>query len=242
VTTLLATHGDSDARVAKSYGWARAIFDWFLRRMARADFHAVRVIGQCPTIPPGDRAIFVANHCGWWDGLLLLLLQRRFLPSLPVYSVMLAREFSATFWFKLIGCMPITPGSTGSIRQLLRRLAALNHELAKSGYICSYFPQGEIRPSFLRPLNFTSGLRAVANAMAPVTLIPVAFHYEPMTQRKPEALIAFGTPIKHTSGPLDVARVETAVTSALDGIQSELMSHGEHLFCEGRGPAYVNLV
>lgn len=210
--------------------------------MARADFHAVRVIGLCPELAPGERAIFVANHCGWWDGLLLLLLQRRFFPGWPVYSVMLAREFGATFWFRLIGCIPITPGSTGSIRQLLRRLCELNREKAYSGYICSYFPQGEIRPSFVRPLKFTSGIRAVANAVAPVTLIPIAFHYEPMTQRKPEALIAFGQPMTHQGGPLDLPLVERLVTDALDGLQLELSRHGEHLFSEGRGPSYVSLL
>ena len=155
---------------------------------------------------------------------------------------MLAREFGATFWFRLIGCIPITPGNIGSIKQLILRLTKLNHEESATGYICSYFPQGEIKPSFVRPLNFTSGLRAVANAMAPVTLIPVAFHYEAMTQRKPEALIAFGTPIEHRDGQFDLAAVESAVSATLDGVQTELRTHGEHLFSEGRGPAYVNLV
>ena len=210
--------------------------------MARQDFAAVRIVGSMPVLPRGGRAIFVANHCGWWDGLLLLLLQRRLLPGIPVYSVMLAREFYSTFWFRLIGCLPITQGSTASIRQLLKRLTRLKQEQAESGYICSYFPQGEIRPSFVRPLGFTNGLRAVAAAMSPVTIIPIGIHYEPMVDRKPQAIISIGQALDQRSGDLDVGGVESAVTKSLDLIFAELTKHGEHLFREGRGPGFLDLI
>lgn len=199
--------------------------------MARRDFSAIRVIGQLQMPVSAQRFLFVANHVSWWDGLLLLLLQRFTLPEVPLYTVMLAREFHQTFWFRLIGCLPITPGNIASIRHLLKKLKLLKDEQHKSArFVCSFFPQGEIKPSFVRPLGFKEGLGSVANALEPVTIIPIGIHIEPMVQRKPEAFLVIGEPLEHATGKIAVKAVEEAVASTLDQLFAALSVHGEHLF------------
>ena len=230
-----------DARIGKYMPWARAVFDWFIFRTMRRDFSALHLLGTLPKVPEGTRIIFVANHTSWWDGFFLFRIHRLLAPKQQLYSVMLAREFYQTFWFRVIGMLPITPGSTSSIRQLLRRLVRLKNSLETSGFLCSFFPQGEIKPSFTRPLGFSDGLRGVAGAMAPVVLLPIGIHIEPMCERRPQAFLTLGKPIEHISGQLDVGRVEAELTQVLDALLNQLKAKGEHIFLAQSGEAMTHV-
>lgn len=210
--------------------------------MARRDFSAIRVIGAWQLAASSQRLLFVANHVSWWDGLLLLLLQRFIAPQTPLYTVMLAREFYQTFWFRLIGCLPITPGNISSIRHLLKKLKLLSHDAKAPRFVCSFFPQGEIKPSFARPLGFKEGVSGVAAALSPVTIIPIGIHIEPMVRRKPEAFLLVGEPIEHPVGKVNCASVEAAVAAVLDRLYASLSLHGEHLFEEPNRLQHVDLL
>lgn len=232
----------ANASLARYNPWARRVFDYFVLRMARRDFSAIRLIGPWQRPASGNRILFVANHASWWDGLLLLLLQHFQLPHVPVYSVMLAREFDHTFWFRWIGCLPITPGEISSIRHLLTKLKTLRQDHQAGGFVCSFFPQGEIKPSFVRPLGFKPGLASVAAALAPVTVIPIGIHIEPMMRRKPEVFLVVGEPMEHAAGKLAIAPVEAAVTACLDRLFVALNRYGEHVFEEPDRLPHVQLV
>ena len=210
--------------------------------MARSDFSAIRVIGSCHLPPKAQPVLLVANHVSWWDGMLLLLLQRLILPAVPLYTVMLAREFYQTFWFRWIGCLPITPGDISSVRHLLKKLKFLRAEQPPASMVCCIFPQGEIKPSFLQPLGFKPGVASVAAALAPVTIIPIGIHIEPMTRRKPEALLVLAYPIEHSQGALGVAVCEAGVASALDRLFAAFKLYGEHVFDEPNRLPHVNLL
>ena len=233
-----------DARIGKYKPWARIVFDWFIFRMMRRDFSAVHLLGSLPKVSEGTRVIFVANHTSWWDGFFLFRIHRLLAPKQQLFTVMLAREFYQTFWFRVIGILPITPGSTGSIRQLLRRLVSLKNTPETSGFLCSIFPQGEIKPSFIRPLGFSDGLRGVAAAMAPVTILPIGIHIEPMCDRRPQAFLTVGNPMAHISGSLDIEPVEAELTRVLDELLKLLSAKGDNIFSAQFGEAmtHVNLV
>jgi 1-acyl-sn-glycerol-3-phosphate acyltransferase len=230
---------------AGSYkAWAREIFEWFVLRMMRRDFAGVVLWGPRYAVPQDVPVLFVANHVSWWDGFFLWRLQRMLYPERPIYSVMLAREFSRTFWFKWVGILPIEQGRTASLRALLQRLAQLVRETSKDSFICSFFPQGVIKPSFARPLSFAEGLRGVAQAMAPVTIIPLGIHIEPLCDRRPHAFVTMGSPINHEKGRLDVGSIECLVTSVLDALLKDLSLRGEQILDRDNqgGQEYVSLV
>ena len=221
-----------DARVGSHVRLARDLFDWFVLQRMRRHFHRVLAFKPLPDVRDRARIIFVANHVSWWDGLFLARVQRLLAPGHSLYSVMLAREFDQTFWFKWVGVLPMTPGSPSSVRYLLERLKWMSRGPKPQKFICSFFPQGEIKPSFARPLGFAPGLRAVAQAMAPVTLVPVAIHIEPLNEPRPHAFIAFGAPIDHDGERLDVAKVEEGLTGVVDQLLNLLSERGERLFSD----------
>lgn len=234
-----------DARHGSHKRWARDIFEWIIVRMMRRNFADVLMWGKTPQISPDLPILFVANHLSWWDGFFLWRIQRKIAPGAPVYTVMLAREFHQTFWFKWVGMLPITPGSTASLRALLKRLSALCKQSPKAPVtVCSFFPQGVIKPSFSRPLGFAEGLGSIAQSMAPVNVVPIGIHIEPLCAREPKAFLTVGDCFVHESGRLNVMDMEQSLTQTLDGLLSRLAKHGEKILEDGlrEGEAYVSVV
>jgi len=210
----------------------------------RRDFADVLMWGRWPTITPDLPILLIANHLSWWDGFFLWRIQRKIAPQAPVYTVMLAREFHQTFWFKWVGMLPITPGSTASLRALLKRLTSFCQKPQRPAVVCSFFPQGVIKPSFARPLGFADGLASIAQAMAPVNVVPIGIHVEPLCAREPKAFLAVGESFVHQAGRLNVKQVEQSLTATLDDLLSRLAKHGEKIVEEGlrEGETYVSLV
>lgn len=222
--------------------WLRAVFSRLNRSILRWHFHAVRVIGEPPVLAPGERVLFVANHVSVWDSLLLSALQHALAPRMPRYTALLAREYHSSLLFKLIDCLPITPSNPTAARQFFWQLRGLKREHAKTGFICGFFPQGRIKPSFTRPLDFKKGLREVAAELAPLTLQPVGIHLEPMSTTRSEAILSLGRPINNEFGELETQTIEAAVTKTLDDLFVMLNQHGEDLFKTQSGFTYFNLV
>jgi 1-acyl-sn-glycerol-3-phosphate acyltransferase len=212
--------------------------------MMRRDFADVLMWGQSPNLAQGLPILFVANHLSWWDGFFLWRIQRKIAPGAPVYTVMLAREFHQTFWFKWVGMLPITPGSTASLRALLKRLHSFCKNPQRSPVFCSFFPQGVIKPSFARPLGFADGLGSIAQAMAPVNVVPIGIHVEPLCARHPKAFLAVGESFVHESGRLNVEEVEQSLTKTLDDLLFRLAKHGEKILENGleEGVTYVSVI
>jgi hypothetical protein len=219
------------------------------RRRRLAD---IRIAGLPRGLAPGAPIILIANHVSWWDGFLLREVHRRLRPRARLTNVMLAGELSRRPLLRALGAEPVQPGSTASLRALMRRLDEL-----RSGdpeFVLVYFPQGRIWPADRRPLGFRTGIERIVRRLAPATILPVALRIEPLNTVSPVGFISVGQQIAVAGrdalvepggtgqapadfrGPLPertlreritAAVLEAAVTTELDRIGAFLGATGE---------------
>ena len=178
-------------------------------------------------IPVGRPVLLVGNHISNWDGFLFREIQKRLRPDWPIYSLMLAQELRKRPIFRLLGGLGIDPQSPASVARALRTLKIMRAK--NPNFFLSYFPQGQIFPSFKRPLEFKAGVDLFVRALSPLTVIPVGLHIEPMRKLAPTFFISLGRPMR-IDRPSVVHRVfEDLVQAEVDRVHAQLSQHGENL-------------
>lgn len=183
-------------------------------------------MGAMPALPPGSGAVMlVANHCSWWDGFLLRKVQQAIRPGSPLYIIALERELAAHPVLRLIGGVGLTPNSPGSILAAMRGLSQRID--ASPDAVIGYFPQGCIAPSFRRPLAFARGVELFGRHLAPLTIIPVAIHIEPLVNAAPTAFVLAGSPQRTDVTPVSAVALEREITQLLDASLATLATSGE---------------
>jgi hypothetical protein len=204
---------------------AFAAFDAMFRPWRARRLAAAPLLG--PELPaPVDRPlILVANHTSWWDGFLLRDVQRALRPGAPLYTVMAEQELQRNPWFRLMGALPLRPGSPRSLLALLRTVRRITAE--RSDAVFAFFPQGCIWPSGRRPLGFERGIELVIRAAAPCCIAPVALHIEPLNRAAPTAFTAVGAIMHVPEEDVTAVALERAVAARLDTIRALLDEHGE---------------
>lgn len=171
-------------------------------------------------LPKGRPVLLAGNHVSNWDGFLFREVQRRLRPGWPIFSVMLEEELAARPMFRSLGGIGIDPASPASVAAALRSARALR--AANPDFFLSYFPQGDIYPSFRRPLGFRGGIDLFVRALAPLTVIPVGLHMEPLKRLAPTFFVTLGRPMR-IERPSPVHRVlESLVESELNALHARL--------------------
>jgi 1-acyl-sn-glycerol-3-phosphate acyltransferase len=199
-------------------------FEAFFRPWRNARVRT-RVAGL-PAQPPRDVPLLLAaNHVSWWDPFTLREVQRALRPAAPFHTVMLESELARRPFFRRLGVVGLDPASPASLRGCIRQLRRLLDERPDAS-VC-FFPQGRIWPSFKRPLAFRPGITLLARELAPMIVLPVGLHVEPLNATRPTVLASAGPPIRVDSH-LDPAELETAVERELDAILAFLSRHGEN--------------
>ena len=183
------------------------------------------VAGLPVDLPPGVPLLLVANHVSWWDPFTLREVQRALRPAAPYHTVMLEAELARRpFFRRRLGVVGLDPASPYSLRGCIRQLKRLLHE-RRDASIC-FFPQGRIWPSFRRPLGFRPGLGLVARELAPLAVLPIGLHVEPLNATRPTVFASAAEPIL-VDTVLDVAEVEAVVEREVDAVLAFLSRHGE---------------
>lgn len=175
-------------------------------------------------LPRDVPLLLAANHVSWWDPFTLREVQRALRPSAPFHTVMLQAELASRPFFRRMGVVGLDPASPASLRACIRQLRRLLDE-RRDASVC-YFPQGRIWPSFRRPLGFRPGLGLVARELAPLLILPVGLHVEPLNSTRSTVFVSAGELIS-ADGRLEVAEVEAAVEREVDAILAFLSRHGE---------------
>lgn len=207
-----------------AFGFDLVFETWMRTKIGRLHFSLPP--GPLPDLP----LLFIGNHMSNWDGFLFRRLQKKIRPGGGVYSIMLEPELRRFPVFRLLGGIGIEKGKPLSLRRALRTLRELR---ARNSRFClTFFPQGRIWPSFRRPLEFRSGVERFIEAVAPVAVLPVGLHLEPLGGMKPHLFLSIGDPLTVTSGIPSAAALEGKVEAELDRLQAFLCRHGE--FAPGR--------
>ena len=182
------------------------------------------IAGLPAHLPDDVPLLLAANHVSWWDPFTLREVQRILRPASPVFVVMLESELARRPYFRRMGVHGIRPGSGASLRACVRALRRRLNERPDGTVI--FFPQGRIWPSFRRPLGFHPGVGLLARELAPIVVLPVALHVEPLNSTRATVFAAAADPIR-PDGRLDPALLEATIEGELDALLAFLARHGE---------------
>jgi len=192
---------------------------WMHRRLDGLHLRGVENTAWLPDLP----VLLVANHVSWWDGFLLREVHRRIRPRAPLHVVMTEAELRRVPAFRWMGAVPLGDDPMAA-RRLLRDVQGRRDR--RTDAVFGYFPQGRIWPSHRRPLGFRRGVAWLASHMAPVAVVPVGLHLEPLTRPGPAAFVAVGKP-RIVRYAITVAELEAPVTELVDELLHWVRRHGE---------------
>lgn len=203
--------------------WAgfELVFRPWMRR--RLDGIHVRGLEGAAWIPGELPVLLLANHVSWWDGFLLREVHRSLRPDAPLHVVMSEAELRRIRVFQWMGAVPLSTGPLGA-RSLLRDMA--DHLARRPDAVLGFFPQGRIGSAHRRPLGFRRGGAWLARQLAPLAVVPVGLHLEPLTRPGPAAFVSVGSPVI-VRGTVDTERLEAMVTAEVDRILECTSRYGE---------------
>ncbi len=191
---------------------------WMKRRISGVSVSVPR-----SSIDPHVPLMLVANHVSWWDGFLLMELQRVLRPDAPFSTIMLESELRKSPFLRRIGTIGIDPDSPATMLSAMRELS--ERVKARPDSMVFFFPQGRIWPSWKRPLGFKRGVEVFAKAIGEVVVLPVGLHIEPLNRLSPHAFLRAGEP--SMDGDVSSVELEKLVESELDEIFGLVSDYGE---------------
>lgn len=181
-------------------GW---LLDGYVGWKFRSTFRGLWVRGALPTGAEG-RLVYV-NHTSWWDGFVLHQLARA--AGWDAYCLMEEKNLARYRFLSRLGAFSIRPGEAASSLESLRYAREL---LSRPRAAVCLFPEGELRPFGVLPLQLRRGVELLAR-VGRAECVPVALRYAFFEHERPDVLVEVGAP--HAPGELELfqANLEAAV-------------------------------
>ncbi len=192
-------------------------FDGVMRRQMRRAFRAVRVAR--PGVPglPADRSfVLYANHPSWWDPAMFMVLRDRLFPGRRGYGPMDAAALDRYRFMRRLGIFGIEPASRAGAARFLR---VGERVLADPGRVLWLTAQGEFADPRARPVRLRPGLAHLMRRVPGTVAVPLALEYTFWSEKRPEALAAFGAPVAATG---DAQALQAALEQGLEAAQDRL--------------------
>ena len=163
---------------------ADRIFLPYILRQFRKTFHGLYFLGPVPAIDPALPLLITPNHSTWWDGFFFYILNKRLFRRTG-YLMMLEEQLSKYGFFSRIGAFGIESGLARKSYEALKYSADVLRNPANA--LC-VFPQGVLRYSGVRPLEFQRGVGFILKLYGgEVNLLPLGIACEFLIDQRPEA-------------------------------------------------------
>ncbi|UCF96898.1 MAG: lysophospholipid acyltransferase family protein [Spirochaetaceae bacterium] len=223
---------------ARHSPWADRVFLPYILRQFRKHFHGLYFMGPIPTIDPALPLLITPNHSTWWDGFFLYILNKRLLER-KLHLMMLEEQLSKYRFFSRIGAFGIEPGLPRKSYDALKYSAQVLQDPANA--LC-IFPQGVLRYSGKRPLEFQRGVGHVLKLQGgEVNLLPLAIRCDFLLDQRAEVFFmadrVFQTNHRRFRGVAWLEQEETALLERLN--QKILAGESGQILVRGREPANV---
>ena len=181
--------------IPESKAWLVNGFCRFTSRMVRKNFtcFAVQSSHHLTAIAPtGQSLVVYANHIGWWDPIVAMLLRKKFLPDRVLYAPIDAKALEAYGIFRQLGFYGLQLDSFAGASEFLRTSRDILADPKASLWIT---PEGAFTDC--RDLNrpLMPGLAHLAAHSANTTFLPLAIEYPFWQEPKPMVATRFGEPI-----------------------------------------------
>jgi 1-acyl-sn-glycerol-3-phosphate acyltransferase len=176
--------GQFSARFAAGFGW-------YVRRMLRKSFHAVRLESGSGGVLGGlaghiGPVVVPMSHASWWDPLIAVLLGRAFLPERSACGPMDREQLAKFGFFRRLGLFGIDPDSAESMA-------------AMRGYVAERFATEKKPTLWLTPqgrfadvraeIELRPGAAAIAAAAPECRVVAMAIEYGFWLDKRPEVFV-----------------------------------------------------
>ena len=185
-------------------------FAGVMDRQMRHAFRAVRLLEPgVPDVPADAPLVVYSSHPSWWDPALFIVLTTRLFPDRQSYGPMEAEALERYRFMRRIGLFGVDPGTRAGA---VRFLKMGTHVLSRPDRIMWMTAQGRFADARERPVELRGGLAHLLARVPGAVALPLAVEYPFWTEKRPEALAAFGDPLRHVGS---VEATQHALTDAL---------------------------
>lgn len=197
-------------------GMARFFAGVMARQMA-GSFRAVRLAEPgLPDLPPDRPLVVFSNHPSWWDPAFYILLHPRLFPDREGYGPMDEAMLKRYGFFRRIGIFGVEQDSRQGAARFLSTSRTILSDPRRMLWITA---QGRFADPRERPLALRPGVAHLMARTPEAIAVPLALEYPFWSEKRPEALAAFGAPLDGRDGGSAQtweARLEGALTATCD--------------------------
>lgn len=168
-------------------------FQWYVRRLLRQRFFAVRVSRS--GMPSTERwrshqgpLLLLLNHASWWDPILLAFLQGVWCPDRRVLAAMDRVQLERFTMFRRMGVFGIDPDDPASLPAMVDHVQQTVADEPRT--VVMLTPQGRFT-DVREPIRLRPGAAAIAARLPNVRAVALALEYPLWLDAKPEVLLRF---------------------------------------------------
>lgn len=229
MTTDVRIQAGAQDPVALRHPQMTRFFAAVMARQMAASFRAVRLARPgLPDLPPGRPLVVYSNHPSWWDPAYFMVIHPRLFPDREGYGPMEAAMLDRYRFFRRIGIFGVDAGSRKGAARFLATSQAILADPRRMIWITA---QGRFADPRQRPLDIRSGVAHLLARMPQAIAVPLALEYPFWSEKRPEALAAFGAPLEGTADAAAWApRLERALTETSDRLATLAMARDPSAF------------
>lgn len=212
---------------AKKSVWFEKIFAVYNRNLFKRRFHSLKISGLDFLLEREKQVplVIYANHSSWWDGLIAFEISR--VARLKAFVIMEEKQLKKLFPFRYLGAFSVVREKPREALKSINYAGDLLKETPDS--TLWIFPQGEILPNDLRPLNFYNGISRIIEKSGNCLAIPAAFRLEFLGEFKPEIFVKIGSSekikIDKNFNSKDLTKkFEKKLTQILDELKDDVLT------------------
>jgi len=207
--------------IPQSKAWLVDGFCRFTARMVRKNFTCFAVQSAPvldPPLPHECSIVVYANHVGWWDPIVAMLLRKRFFPDRVFYAPIDAQALEAYGIFQQLGFYGLQLDTFAGASDFLKTSRDILANPKSSLWIT---PEGYFTDcrDLDRPLM--PGIAHLAASSPNTIFLPLAIEYPFWEEPKPMIATRFGTPIRFEPGT-SKSQCQDAIFQSLRSTQRQL--------------------
>lgn len=173
---------------AKHNKFARLIFDFYLKRLLKKNFHSFNQIGNFPAINMNHPIIAIPNHFSWWDGFFIDFIKTTYFPKHKFFIIMLEKQLKKFWFFNKLGAIGFEPSNPKSLVKLKKYLDSI---ISKNNPpFIVFYPQGRIQ-SYDDNLVFKEGIKYLfSDNYDNTNFLMFAFKIQYLEDKKPDVFFS----------------------------------------------------
>lgn len=163
--------------------------------------------------------IVIANHTGWWDGLVAFQISTHL--GLDSYVMMEEKQLRRFWPFTRLGAFSVVRENPRGAAESIRYASELLSDASERSLWI--FPQGELIPFGSRPMHLFPGFARIIEQVGECRLVPVTIRYEYLKAHRASIITSVGDVMDVTiSGRDQRKELVTYITKMMSRSEDEL--------------------